>query len=217
MWDGIWNAGKGIHDPTAGEWMDLVGGNNGVLNGNYQIDENCINFLDGTGYAAMAKQYSWFDSGGCVEFVVLPYGVKRQNLSFPFISLHAGTWSSAANNIVLVCWYNSSSPYWFPHLTTYYGPNVSVSAYWQNYNGGGMNGTPIAALFSKNTVYIEDALKTTGSNGNYYPNSGAFFNRGQNNTDGYAGKYYAVRIYSRTLTQEERTHNYNLDKERFGL
>lgn len=218
MWDGVWNAGWDMHDQNATMWIDLVGGNNGILNGNYQIEENCINFLDETGYAALARQYSWYDSEGCVEFVVLPYGVKRGNYNHPFISLHNGLWDHASNNICLRFKYDSTkSPYWFPRINTYNGMNIDVSDYWENSVGGAMNNNPIAMLYSKSTVYLCDEICDASRAQGYIYNSGAFFNRGINNTNGYAGKYYAVRIYSRTLTQEERTHNYAIDKERFGL
>ena len=45
-WDGIWNAGLGVHDSNATVWRDIIGGREFVLpQGQYQITGNAINMV----------------------------------------------------------------------------------------------------------------------------------------------------------------------------
>ena len=64
---------------------------------------------------------------------------------------------------------------------------------------------------SATTVTIKPPTSPTpmavGANPTTTGASGGWFN----------GNMYSVRIYNRALTDEERYHNYLVDKERFGL
>ena len=55
MWDGIENAGWGVHDSSATTWKDLVGGNDLVLQNTAHFDENSLVSADRDNLTALCS------------------------------------------------------------------------------------------------------------------------------------------------------------------
>lgn len=203
QYDGIWNAGGGIHADASTIWKDLVGTNDATLTQYATIAPDCLQIHGRSGYAAsyrgdITDEYT-------IEAVVLCQipvdNAPRITAESPYPSLYfasrqlAETW---------VAFYGQS-------LDTILSRNSLIDR----------------TIRRTYAVTFSDSLVTGYVDGAFYgslptvskPSSvvtATFGNRLSGNR-GFNGEYCAFRRYSRALTPDEIAANYAVDKARFGL
>lgn len=215
MWDGIWNAGPGVHDASASTWADLSG--NGydisVDNNVFAWTQNSIQSPNSAFLPLVANAGAYSGSRGTIEAV---FKIRAVNGSFGRV------WSGNTDN----------SDYRFALLVSRGAPSVAIQC-------GAIRGSKfaevgIAAINVGSIVcasFYRDSTSNMGIavNGANYVLSGfsSVYNEpeelcvcGDNNVapgNNIFGDVYSVRSYSRALTTVEIAANYAIDKERFGL
>ena len=210
MWDGIENAGWGVHDTNATVWKDLIG----------NLDATAIDSpIFGDDHTDTSNGY-WSLPSSIREIV------ETQRLTAE--AVFRPSTSSATNQGIVGIGDNRS-------LWLFLGnPPLDNSATlnWQVrrsnpirvwYNRG-VFGTDVhsSSVVVDNSVcnaYLDSTLCTitpdvaAGSS----TSTNAFYMGRLNGQNKFFGKTYSVRLYSRALTAEEIVANYAIDKARFGL
>ena len=204
MWDGVENAGWGVHDETATTWKDLIGncdaafsrGHDGTgLNPSAYWTENAYVFPESCSTAM-------FDANlGNSLYLSFTYSELRTiSTYYAFYDTYddwcnfyfANGWFQRANGVV-GDFKSTDKGFFTPSgcLVHYFTPEISGL---RGYSGGVSNKLPVGG----------GEAKRWAIGGPYGSN---FF----------TGKMHCVRIYNRVLTDEEYLHNYSVDKARFGL
>ena len=204
-WDGIENAGVGVHNPSATVWKDLVGGYEFALTG-VTVNDDRMTFAGSTssyGTLSAADTTSSFvvASNGTMEIVyrsdtgagtqVLLQSTDSSGLAFGIFS---------GNNIIL----RSSSSTAAQMLPFTSGANTNcVSVFYTSR-------APVSAVVNGGKMAL------SGSNYWGAPNaSQTFIGKRASNASGFLGSIYCIRLYSRHLTDEEIAANYEIDQKRF--
>lgn len=194
MWDGIENAGWGVHDASATTWEDLVGQHDLTIYGpQASWGDSCFNFDGDDGYA----------QGPAVSGVVYCEAC---------CGISAGRWMyqlGLANFAVL----RIDRQYLIATSTSQTGAG-------EQYPVPHNDGTPFVAGYNYSTnkwaingaVVNGEAYSDWWNNGNYT----AIGRRASGNYVG-TGRMCCLRAYSRALTADEIARNYAIDKARFGL
>lgn len=200
MWDGIENAGWETHDAAATVWKDLVGSRDLTLTSISSFENNCLVAVSPYGIAADGAEL--ISDVGQTEMVAKTESYNKYYLHY---YVYAGSYHCISRrNMFLCCALNTSV----------------VSAYRHGLEGS-------ASLTTKASVSV---LKPTGGSGEIYKNavninSGVYSVAVESEAPatisvkahGTTTRYYNIRVYNRALTAEEIAHNYNIDKQRFGL
>lgn len=216
MWDGIENAGWGVHDPNATVWKDFTG--NGY--------DMTINAGSTIGYDYIAHATKWVAGIGkskSIPFTACEavFLIRQGVLSTACVGLSSGRGNytyivadGAARIGIGQRGYNTNNYAGFDVPEIFVGARCSVSV---NYSFG--------KYFGAKEAYLNSAPVTIAF-GDVYPynNAGVAFavgGRYQGSLDPSSiqtGAYVCnIRLYSRALTAEEIAYNYNIDKQRFGL
>ena len=199
MWDGIENAGWGVHDSGARTWKDLIGVHNFVLPAGISFGEDCALFTKSVG-----KEQSW----GFYDNEIMTIEV-------------CGKHTSTSVGFAIQFTYGVSCKRMFAYLSTNNRGFQFMS------NGKTMNRPAfgirwsVAATFSTNNIQTEtfyngqSSTMNTGTTG-WGARSACI---GYYNKDTYAfvGEICSVRLYSRAITSAEVAANYAIDKARFNL
>lgn len=203
MWDGIENAGWGVHDPNATVWKDLVGTNNIALTlGDGYWDRDGLNFVGP-------------ENGGTYG-VGSDIGITRGMLEVVFQKR-----GNETANIVV-------SNHYIPLILSDY---VGVQKYIQL--GDGKGRIPVSSVLDIRHVsafvdgyaefaYVDGVIIMADSTTNYWSNmelSKIVFSGYNVDGRGYSfhGKLSCVRIYNLELSSQKVMSNYAIDKARFGL
>ena len=190
MWDGIENAGWGVHDAAATTWKNLISNNDlGPTQGMWSDDG-----LICTGGMILLVRIE--DSVSTLEIVCSTSRVNTAQLVFnarrnPSGNFDAG-FSFRGNNTVN--FYDG-------------GPCFLAS------NPTGINS--YAYVWTGSVLYENGAVKTSlGSGATFRTSYNGISTRSEYP---YHGKICRIGCYSRALTAEEIAANYAIDKERFNL
>lgn len=232
MWDGIWNAGPGVHDNTITDWVDLSG-NNKSFHADAPVWSDAFCSSDGTFascfHCATAEGAQWF-------FDLLATGVYTVEFVMERFEVHG-------NGPYFTCGFDNT---YTPGLFTRYAGATETNAGFYTWMKGGNNSN----LLLDGTGYLNTKLydvccagdscqlflhgegkssnvvlpwqtsiniDTSGNKGNLFRY--AMFCRG----DGYAAgsskssRLYRLAIYSRALTAADVAANYAIDQARFNL
>lgn len=204
LWDGIENAGWGVHDPSATTWNDLS------ENGN---DLSCFN------------SYEWLDSavrlsGGRPIYrpntIIGSHGADAHVCVVAEAESNGGVIFGAGQG-------HKDSAIVFTRRSN--GAFVQIA---NSSSAGIKNIVPFSeTLFSIAVNYSSGDIAYSEVNGiqknPYYGFGGTFCStlcvgdRANDSSVPFNGKVYTIRIYSRVLTAEEIAHNYAIDKARFNL
>ena len=204
-WDGIENAGAGVHDGSATVWKDVKGGYEFALTG-VTVNDDRMTFSGSTssyGTLSAADTTSSFvvASNGTMEIVyrsdtgagtqVLLQSTDSSGLAFGIFS---------GNNIIL----RSSISTAAQMLPFTSGANTNcVSVFYTSR-------APVSAVVNGGKMAL------SGSNYWGAPNaSQTFIGKRASNASGFLGSIYCIRLYSRHLTDEEIAANYEIDQKRF--
>ena len=199
MWDGIENAGWGLHDSSPTAWKDLVGGNEiSIVDGNQTVNYKSVIFTS-TGAGGKLASQVW-DIGSC-EFCGTVTSSNSGSAIFSFNTLAS---SGFALNVL-----------W--HLNSTIGAGNRQKGYVFS------RGVPMT-MYSE---FGSDGLFPKAMNGEirepdgvteYYSLNGNLFGFGFRNTNyPYSGTVYCLRVYSRALSESEIASNSSIDKVRFGI
>lgn len=202
MWDGIENAGWGVHDPNATTWTDLVGGQWGSWDiQGVGIDHAIFN---------LASQLKTFAS-----YVNVPATIELSLFDVTstggcFLNINNKTnWNGMATNGMLC-------PYFYAYsgiAYQFYSKQTQVSWIGRDF----CDNSTFSVQYSTtgivgyaNGVTRKTATVSNGGSSRYYGIAGYANVK-------FTGKARYLRLYSRVLTAAELAANNAIDRERFGL
>lgn len=205
MWDGIENAGWGVHDPNATVWTDLVGNRSFDLNEKALWTHNGITRVEGSTFkiGALNGAASSPPTKFASELVFLDNSTAGRAccLGFDKTSGYYG-------------WATTGVREWRAYQLYGSNPYVKLSAGEQcrlSYGFASEGNT-------NNYLYKNRSPITTKRNNNTSYGAGTLFGGVSDNTNyDFNGIVYCCRLYDRLLTADEIAHNYAVDKARFGL
>ena len=200
MYDGIENAGAGQHSDSATTWKDLSGHGwdltlAGVGSSSWQDDH--YNFVAGSSTAGKRFTVDATDMGSVKTLEFCLYDSVTTNLLHyrnDFIFSIDGRYGGFAYK-----WIGTS---------------------------GGAKAFPLGEIsgsidVDNNIMYRNNTLCEAQSSGRLIATDNSELIVGSVKNNGYRGyttfKLFSLRLYNKVLTAEERTHNYELDVQRFGL
>ena len=220
MWDGIENAGWGVHDVNATTWVDLTGNGwdaelNTQMAGRASFGENCFIAApldrDGTTAARAGK-------GTLTDYKTLEI-VYSHNFKGIYEILNVGSENRGFYGTGRIVQFGTQhgENRWRLIRTDlgytdedYLGvPYHAACTYVDSAKIGFLNGAPVAPTdYAAGTGYVQgDCI--------------GFFGEGRKTRwvkdYGASGSIYCLRIYNRALTAEEIAANYAIDKARFNL
>ena len=196
MWDGIENAGFGVHDPNAIIWKDLIGTRDMTFINSYSFEVNCL-YLDS--YIANGS-FRTFEKSKNYTIEIIHQRLLQNKYGAAIISLDDQWYNT-------IC-YLPSQGFRFSEANA---PYIAYPTADKNIHALSMSWSGKQYL---NGVRQED-LRTPsryscGTVGHINDNQA--WDRG-----GDKSRWYCIRIYSRPLTDDEVIHNYTIDKNRFRL
>lgn len=211
MWDGIENAGWGVHDPNATVWKDLVGNLDATASASPKwtdtsfIGDRTVAFLaDGSSLLPVIANGRYSIEVRIGE----PRVAANEGGYFSFGNVGSG--ATASTGIFIKGNMGTN---------TAYNASVNGGSYGRNGTMTGRQSFSIAANETSFSNYIDGVYTGTKT---------ATCAFAPPNANLYLGRYYysfgysqsdiqSVRIYSRALSADEIAHNYAVDKERFNL
>ena len=207
MWDGEWNAGGGIHDSNATNWIDVVSGMIAKGIGHPAFSDNAA-IGDGGTYFDTETNFNYIQKvtlEACFNYSEIRHGS-------PISAAEAGAVGIQAAGNAFYWAVGNPNGGWFKN--TSFNINLNET---QTISG-------IADGFSK--VFMNGELYRTflnsGVNGIRWRNENKFyigFDYGDQHheSESFVGKINCVRVYDRGLSPSEISANYAVDKARFGL
>ena len=213
MWDGIENAGWGVHDPNAVVWKDLSGNGYDATLGRFCSfgDNYCATDggISAVGYAT-SRTEKWADDIVHMEAVGSSQDVTKTVCFVGCNVIHADNVSSNIKGIGI----GTTDGIWtgkvnngktgFGGYTLVNDKIYSISTEWA----------------SSGAVCINGEILTKNNTTAAYLNAGGsltIFNSGYTAYSTPPMKVFSVRLYSRALTAAEIATNYEIDKIRFNL
>ena len=196
MWDGIENAGWGVHDPNATVWKDLVGSNDFIYHGSPFVESNNLRF-DGYSYCSVNTNLS----AECIEIIASFNSDKINNAVFSATGIRKPQLTKTTSG----GWgFGYSGVRWPSLLLSPYDNLVHTFVY---NNREGNSEEYIDGIFKES--YDMKPINC----------SSLFLARTQNSGVSYNGEtsIYCVRIYETQLERKEVAANYAIDKARFNL
>ena len=204
MWDGIENAGWGVHDPNATVWRDLIGSDDLIMR-NCRFEQDSI--VSNSNRNVCAYSSIERNLGDMSLEVAFRDNTERLNHDLLSLDIIAGT------GIVVFGGQNAGSTldWWVRGHDT----NVAANTL-GNTNPTSSSITLASGLFRFYRIGLEiSSLKTS-----YNDITGFLSLFSLRNSEGrtyMVGSIYCVRLYARALTADEIAANYAIDKARFNL
>ncbi len=202
QWDGIDNAGRGIHDSSAPTWKNLVsGGIDLPLKASGQWSDNALSCL-GTG---MSAQYE----DGNLYFETLEITFRNRNPGTSYVIFSGG------QNIGRYCGMTETATLW---TGTYWTPGDGS----RDFTSDNTEPVSLAWVSSGNAYASGTALAIENGIDYWGPGSDTIQVGGRdptvNNSNPFTGDIYAIRTYYSTqLTAHEIAYNAKVDDARFFL
>lgn len=203
MWDGIENAGWGVHDESATVWKDLVGVNDLVMGTNTFSSDHAVCTVRMN--AKALAQYIGTGKESTVEYVVMfPDDSYKDTGGVLMVDYQIiNNWITNNDRYTVYGFFNGN-PYVNISLNTRFSSSVSCG----DIDASGVN---LPIVYS-NGEFVRSATRATSIRNatNFWVGQGHYGGNGRNNI-------HSVRIYSRALTAEEIAANYAVDKARFNI
>lgn len=204
MWDGIENAGWGVHDPNAVEWVDIVGSRKATLNDVIVGDDNM--YFNGSSSYANIGYSSIFKSQELTLECCFKTNTPTSAQSIINTGAEGVALFLAGSGLRLVCVMSKTAGYYsiVPNgnnqtISICFSGSDSVKAF-QDSIKLSVGGTGIVGEDRANVVDI--GRRHIGGTG-YRDFANAYISR--------------ISVYSRVLTDAEVAANYAIDKARFNL
>lgn len=202
-YDGLENQGYGVFVPSGKTWVDLTG-----------ITGNAVDIYYGR------STFSWDDAGGYTGYM----GFKSPDITLDFsdgitvefCSLMESSWGLYESNVVYTS--NGSGYGYASNYGARYPQSGSVGGLMRAW-GSGLH-TRVVRSEGPSQPYVSgfvDGTKQTINAGTGGAVSATRHLRWRHATADFADVVYAIRLYSRALTDDEVLSNYKLDKARFNL
>jgi hypothetical protein len=194
MWDGIENAGWGVHDSAATMWRDLIGSADIAITSGVPWTWTTNSFASNntTQYGVVAQTAAGTPGDPiCAEVC---FNEFRRTTSYSFVVRFKGKFCLTTGNRICI---GQGYPL-FQAITT--GAHT------------------VSACPTTPAVYDNGAQlpQITGSDGWYEQNRLQIGYSGNSNYP-FWGEIFSIRLYSRALTAAEIAANYAIDKARFNL
>lgn len=197
IWDGIENAGWGVHEDSPSRWIDLIGGNDLTLLQGVVFGSNFV-----TTDNSFSSSY---------------YGAVNQRIEFLTIEFVFETESSSQQYIQMDLYRRSSVGVW----DTYIGVGLwKAVSYGRSTVGERISASVFYPTFSDNVpihAYVNGEVLPFVNVNFSKPYSVAWTIGGTAYGNPFIGKIFCVRLYDRELSDSERIHNLKVDEGRFGL
>jgi hypothetical protein len=220
MWDGIENAGWGVHDPSATVWKDLVGTRDLNVNptaiwekdGTYNTF-GAHAFLVGKEYAIPGQESTTVESAFCWDGVFQ----DPRSVAVVFTTTDVQGGQNAASMGRLICITSARLSMDFSGKKGFPVSKVGINSL-TSISASGYNDSPTSSAVLNYLNGSSNGL-TTGDarDGDAGISVGGRMWNGVTPFYGMQGVMHSVRLYSRALAAEEIAHNYEIDKARFGL
>ena len=202
MWDGIENAGRGVHDANAATWKDLVGEHDfAVVLSDSEWEADAFYAKNRN---AATSGFMNFSSSMTLQFVIkdnLSPATNTGNSAFVILGAHDGRYFGLLHR-------PSNNAYMADRA--YY--SQSISAGYKCLSFSNISQT-VASMWADGSILSSsgyNSLDVTNARGNVARIGGtAEANR--------AIKLHCIRIYNRVLTDAEIAANYAIDRRRFNL
>ena len=222
MWDGIENAGWGIHDANATVWKNLVGTEDMVLNQSFEYDiyNDSMLFRDDnrSGSRARSQMSITMTEDMTIEGMMLipnarPIWDVRMCIGLLY-DIKTGVFPFARGvtsipSLKYTASYNDNSDRYFGNPKV--GETVSSSIVFRRAAksfDGYYNGEFVSTIGSQEDNWLGD---------NIVLHPVFIYKQLSDTMIGCDFRINYMRIYSRALTTEEIAHNYAIDKARFNL
>ena len=209
QFDGIENAGYGIHNENAYFWKDLVGDRDATIAGDVYFIENAIH-RDPTSSAKILIPNIPVKQGFTIEYCCVLFNIGDGNFRDFSLTISGKRFeiNQNANGLCGPFYYNIKNSYVSRiQYRNVHTADIKTFSY-------GFDDKGIVHSLNDDGSYYDYTSNTPISN-DYYGNAilsiGSWSQLFEN------ANYYSIRIYSRTLTFEEIKHNYLIDKMRFRL
>lgn len=222
MWDGIENAGWGVH-VSEGKWIDLIGGlesiNIGYFDENSLVKESLLGAVGSFEFTNDKKFNSLASKPWTIEVVLIDGGYSNSTYT------HSIQWlakdSENVNHTVFQShvWqidnkYKNQDNRYFANINA----NIFLGLWTKNEEGAWIreigqtyDGEQIVAYKGGISVHVEHGQIPYSTEDINLPYSLRIYNTGS------VFHYYALRIYDRALSPKEIEYNNIIDKMRFGL
>ena len=217
MWDGIENAGWGVHDASAATWKDLTG--NGydisVNNSIFTWTQNSIKPLSTSNFVPLSSPSGAYSAErGTIEAIFRISSVGSSSFGRVWSSNSNGSnyrlallISNVALSVAIQCGSIGGSKFAETGIATIdVGSIVSASFY--------RDSTSNMGITVNRTNYV---LSGFSSVYNAQGSMCIFGDNAQTAGNNVFGDIYSIRSYSRALTAAEVAANYAVDAARFGL
>jgi len=204
-WDGIENAGAGVHNTAATVWKDLLGGCEFALAG-VTVDDDRMTFTgDTSSYGTLSAEdtESTFVAAkdGTMEIVYVSRSTSLQVLL-----------QSTAESGLAFGLYNASS------IITHTAGSTDNKPLIQFSSGTTTNSVSVRFTSGAPASAIANGESRTLSGGNYWGSPDAsmtFIGKRASNASAFSGSIYCIRLYNRQLSNEEIAANHAIDIKRF--
>ena len=214
MWDGIENAGWGVHDANATTWKDLTGNEYDVnLSSAAKFVDNAMEVTAlQTNVAIGTKAMPRNDNGYHYE-IVCSYDGTLSNKGIVIFTGGGGDSTIAYSSVVLYAWAQySRKGFVFGNPATLYRANTDYT-FTGVHQGSGTHD------FSSYDGVVSDAVSFSNTIITRLTRSAVAFGTGEDATTrmpvGF--RVHALRIYQSRLSEADRLANYAVDKARFNL
>lgn len=204
LWDGIENAGYGVHDPTANTWKDLSGNGRDLTITAGSFDE--ISFCPTVTTEKCGAYRAAFDFA-YVELVVLISGARDTGTNKECLLYMSDVAERKCCGNIL----NGYS----------YMTGVGTRYAWSTPIRDGkrhhivLNYATHKARVDGSDRTMMQSSATVDRSAGYFMLSGRYIQA--STVKSFSGHVYAMRAYSRALSAAETAHNYAIDKRRFDL
>ena len=207
QWDGIDNAGRGVHDSSAATWKNLaVSGSNDltVASGKWTDDSlNCVGLLDTSAYV----NYAAYEDNSKIDLNTLEVAFKHRNPGNPAILFGNGYGASGDLWYKRYCALDVPYAMWM-YMSGSYDVNMWDSDFtelsWSTALGAFANGAALNYLSGG----IADDWGLSGDDNRVVVG-------GRTGNSAFLGDIYAIRIYDDSLTAHEVAYNAKVDDARF--
>jgi hypothetical protein len=225
MWDGIENAGWGVHDPNYLRIDNLAGTAIPPLDlprENWDLTDKFAVSKEAVGFMATYPSQSWYEENMMAE---------GYTLELVMGGITTTTTDPALGSVAQACGivYGGSNLFGTTAKNQFQGKGISTGLLWVRpfSPGTGLHSFTQSVMYStRNIARFDDIYDTRNNVGGIAGTQ--YYNYGRNRINigqDYSGaskqlagwKFACARLYSRALTADEIARNYNIDKARFGL
>lgn len=232
LWDGIENAGFGVHSANLSVWKNL--GSNGSIHDAVRVSDSRSSAWVGDGAVFVGNDASYqFIIPGRLMTDVMKGEWTYEVVFTPGSQWMDGQWSGifgnhggglgpvggqnapSANNIEFVLYYPPTPLCIFEYSDFQVGVRTSVSQAASNSSHSAT--TWKDGLHAADATGVDVLLTHNGNDGTGNTCIGSSYNQGQaENGRTFDGLIHCVRVYNRPITEAEMIKNHQIDVKRFG-